>query len=129
MQLLESCQFMWLSSYFVGQPSRTPLFCLKLTLFSVPICSSHSLGQFLFLFLKKCSLPDLKGDNLLSTLKDGKEPQGPLCLTILPLQQTSLIFKMNQCMNVKISEPLWKIQRHERKCSHGNFRSKETQRF
>ena len=26
-------------------------------------------------------------------------------------------------------EPLWTIQRHERKCSQGNFRSKETQRF
>lgn len=113
MQLLESCKFMWLPSYSIGQLSRPPLFCLMLTLFSVPICSSHSLGQFLLFFLKKCSLPDLKGDNLLSTLKDGKEPQGPLCLTILPLQQTNLIFKMNQCMNVKISESLYFWNYHE----------------
>ena len=62
---------------------------------------------------KKCSLPDLKGDNLLSTLKDGVESQGPLCLTILPLQQTSLIFKMNQCMNVKIPESLYLWNHHQ----------------
>ena len=76
---------------------------------------------------KKCSLPDLKGDNLLSTLKDGVESQGPLCLTILPLQQTSLIFKMNQCMNVKISESLYFWNFHQNISFHVSEFSIEAQ--
>lgn len=73
-----------------------------LTLFYwFPFAAAVVWGNFFSLSLKNVAPLISMGDNLLSTLKDGKEPQGPLCLTILPLQQRILIFKMNQCMNVK----------------------------